>query len=136
MLGDDGAVTWRLVRGVVTRDDKGVPVRFSGTNVDITRIKDGKLDVSDAENPSLVGRLETGGNTAILSAVSPERVVLLVTAAPSYSGATLPEAALPWSERSVVEVDVSVPDAPEVVSTFTIPAQTQLVLEAGEPNFT
>ena len=90
------------------------------------------LDVSDAENPELVGRLETGGNTAILSAVSPERVVLLVTAAPSYSGATPPEAALPWSERSVVEVDVSVPDAPEVVSTFTVPAETQLVLEAGD----
>jgi hypothetical protein len=89
------------------------------------------LEVSTAAEPELVGRLETGGHTQILSASALDRVVLLVAGAPSYSGETLPEAPLPWREQRIVELDASDPSAPEVVSTFAAPAETQAVVDLG-----
>src|SRR5262249_20228068 len=35
----EGAVQWRLVRGIVTRDEAGTPLTFMGTSVDIDRLK-------------------------------------------------------------------------------------------------
>jgi two-component system sensor histidine kinase/response regulator len=36
----DGSVHWNLGRGIVLRDSAGVPVRFLGTSVDITQLKE------------------------------------------------------------------------------------------------
>lgn len=35
----DGSLHWNLGRGIVTRDEAGVPLRFLGTSVDITELK-------------------------------------------------------------------------------------------------
>lgn len=89
------------------------------------------LDVTTATEPVLLGRLETGGDTGILSAAALDRIVLVVTSAPRYSGETLPDAPLPFREQRIVELDASDPSAPQVVSTFAAPAETQAVLDLG-----
>jgi hypothetical protein len=112
-----------------------VPTPSPATLVESTLLVGGErlslLDVTTAAEPSVLGRLETGGNTRILSAPALDRVVLLVTGAPRYSGETLPDTPLPWREQRIVELDASHPAAPQVVSTFAAPGETQAVVDLG-----
>jgi PAS domain S-box-containing protein len=49
MLHKDGSLRWILVRGMVLRDTQGVPLRFIGTNSDITKIKRAEEALLDSE---------------------------------------------------------------------------------------
>lgn len=89
------------------------------------------IDVGTPDQPSLLGRLETAGDTRILSATSLDRIVLLVTGSPHYSAETLPDEALPSRQQRVLEIDASDPSAPEVSSAFAVPGPTQAVVDLG-----
>lgn len=49
MLHKDGSLRWILVRGVALRDPQGVPLRFVGTDSDITEIKRAGQALRDSE---------------------------------------------------------------------------------------
>jgi hypothetical protein len=105
-----------------------VPTPSPATVVDSTLLVAGDnltlLDVSAAESPSVVGRLETGGRTELLAAPSRGRIALVVTASARYSGESLPTAPLPWIEQRVLEVDASEPSTPVVANSFAAPVET------------
>jgi PAS domain S-box-containing protein len=39
LVGKDGKIRWKLVRGIVTRDATGRPITFMGTSIDIAQLK-------------------------------------------------------------------------------------------------
>jgi two-component system sensor histidine kinase/response regulator len=64
VAAEDGALTWRLGRGVVIRDDDGRPLRFSGTSIDITRVKAAEAEAL-ATKTRLDEAMKLGGFTVV-----------------------------------------------------------------------
>jgi two-component system sensor histidine kinase/response regulator len=72
---EDGSVRWNLARGVAVRDPSGRPLRFTGTSVDVTRLKQVEEDARVAnERLELAAELSGFAVTEIdLRAADPER---------------------------------------------------------------
>jgi two-component system sensor histidine kinase/response regulator len=86
----DGPVQWQLARGVATRDADGQPIRFTGTIVNITRIKEAEEKLKTAEEEARQLRLATD-----LSGVSIWRY--------EFEGSDLASAKSPFTVDSTIE---------------------------------